>query len=91
MRAIIELISKSESGIFHVSGSNRISKYDFGCLVADCLNIERTLVEPVEFRNLKGAPLRSLDLSLSNEKLKKTGIELQEINESLRTFVPAAR
>lgn len=89
VRAIIDLVSKSEFGIFHVAGSNRISKYEFGCLVADRLNIERSFIEPIEFMNLKGTPLRSLDLSLSNEKLKKTGIELQEINESLKTFVPA--
>lgn len=88
-RVIIDLVSKSEFGIFHVAGSNRISKYEFGCLVADRLNIERSFVEPIEFVNHKGAPMRSLDLSLSNEKLKKLGIELEEISESLKTFVPA--
>ena len=91
VRAVIDLVSKSELGIFHVVGSNRISKYEFGCLVADCLNIARSHVEPIEFLNSKGTPTRSLDLSLSNEKLKRTGIELHEIEESLKTFVFAAR
>lgn len=89
VRVIIDLVSKSQFGIFHIAGSNRISKYEFGCLVADHLNVERSLIEPIEFKNLDGAPLRSLDLSLSNEKLKKTGIVLEEINESLKTFVSA--
>ena len=91
VRIVIDLVSKSMSGIFHVVGSNRISKYEFGCLVADHLNIARSHVEPIEFLNSKGTPTRSLDLSLSNEKLKRTGIEFHEIEESLKTFVSAAR
>jgi dTDP-4-dehydrorhamnose reductase len=91
VRIVIELVSKSMSGIFHVVGSNRISKYEFGCLVADYLNIARSYVEPIEFLNSKRTFTRCLDLSLSNEKLKRTGIELHEIEESLKTFVSAAR
>jgi dTDP-4-dehydrorhamnose reductase len=89
VRIVIDLVSKSKSGIFHIAGSNRISKYEFGCLVADRLNIPRSYIEPIEFSNSKGAPVRSLDLSLSNAKLKKTGIELQEIEESLKAFMHA--
>ncbi len=89
-RIVIDLASKSASGIFHVAGSNRISKYEFGCLVADHLNIDKSFVEPVEFLNPKEKPIRSLDLSLSNDKLKSTGIVLQELEESLKAFVPAA-
>jgi dTDP-4-dehydrorhamnose reductase len=90
VQAVLGLASKSEFGIFHVVGSNRISKYEFGCLLADQLNIDRSHIEPVELTNSRGAPIRSLDLSLSNKKLKKTGIELQEIKESLAAFVNTA-
>jgi dTDP-4-dehydrorhamnose reductase len=85
VRAVIDLASNNESGIFHVVGSERFSKYEFGCLLADNLKIERTYVEPVEYFNSPGAPMRSLDLSLSNQKLKRTGIEFHEIREILRT------
>ena len=85
VRVITDLASINESGIFHVVGSERFSKYEFGCLLAENLKIERTYVEPVEYFNSPGAPMRSLDLSLSNQKLKRTGIEFNEIREILRT------
>jgi len=87
IKVVTELISKSESGIFHVTGTKRISKYEFGCLVADRLNVDRAHIKPTEFLNPKNSPKRSLDLSLSNEKLKKLGIKFLEIDESIGAFV----
>ena len=67
--ASIEKLAISESaGIWHVTGSERMSKFDVGVLVAEALNINHNLISPVEFKNQNISTARNLDTSLSNAK-----------------------
>ena len=66
---IINLVNLNASGIFNVSSNERITKFDFGILIAKKFNFNRNLVNsiPIEGKNLV---IRPKDMSLSNFKLK---------------------
>ena len=80
---LIKLIKNNSNGIFHLVGNDRISKFEFGQIVEKLLGKEDNYVTPVEFNNLPSSPKRSLDLSLSNEKARRLGIDFPPITSRL--------
>lgn len=62
--SIERLIEKDYKGIIHITGNERLSRYDFSIKIADALNKERNLIRPVE-RPLNG--LISKDSSLNSD------------------------
>ena len=82
---IHELIEKSASGIYNVVSDDRISKFDFGILVAREFELNETLIKPIQFSNQVGLVKRPLDMSLSNGKtVKKLGHKLGSVKEHLK-------
>lgn len=82
---IHELIEKSASGIYNVVSDDRISKFDFGILVAREFELNETLLKPIQFSNQVGLVKRPLDMSLSNDKtVKKLGHKLGSVKEHLK-------
>ena len=65
---LTSLINKKESGLFHATGNFRISKYEFGQLVARNFGLNDSLVLPEFYQD------RNLiyDTSLNNSKLNTT-------------------
>ncbi|MEM3753968.1 MAG: sugar nucleotide-binding protein, partial [Candidatus Micrarchaeaceae archaeon] len=59
------------SGIIHFSSKDRITRYDFGILVADIFNLEKTLIHETIMENMKWTARRPRDSSLNNEKAIK--------------------
>ena len=87
-----ELIKMNESGIWHVVGRDRISKYEFGIKIAESLGVSSSLIKPVKYISQNLAAARSFDTSLVSIKSKvyesncsslDTGIQLS-VNEYLR-------
>jgi len=68
-RAAHELIDLNLSGIFHVVGSERISKYDFGLNLAKVFNLDSSLIEPGLMEECSSLVQRPLDMSLSSQKI----------------------
>jgi dTDP-4-dehydrorhamnose reductase len=67
-----ELLDLNASGIFHIAGVDRISKYDFGTKLAKLFNLNTTLIRPAIFSYEKNFTQRPLDMSLSITKACKT-------------------
>ena len=65
-----KLISKKTAGIFNLVGNERISKYQFGILIAEILNIKNPNILKDSIDNAKLKAKRCKDLSLSNLKIK---------------------
>jgi len=70
-RTIHELIDLNLSGIFHVVGSERLSKYEFGLRLAEVFNLDSSLIKPGLLAERSSSVRRPLDMSLSNEKVSK--------------------
>lgn len=83
VNVIAELLRLNESGLFHVVGDERISKYQFGLFVAEMFGLPTAYIEQGKFIGSKGALLRSPDLSLSNQKIKSLGIDVPTVQDGL--------
>ena len=68
-RALIELVNKKASGIFNATGRERLSKYDFGLMLADATNYSRFLINKTSLSSFGLAAPRPRDMSLSTEKI----------------------
>ncbi len=73
VKVVIDNMNKLQPGLYHLVGSERISKYEFGVGVFESFGKSRDLVIPTSAMK-EGSKIRSLDLSLSNSKLAKYGV-----------------
>ena len=67
---LLEMVDQKLSGIYHVSTDEMLSKYDFGCRLAEQFGFEAALIEPISWRDLEMAAVRSPNLTLDVSKLK---------------------
>lgn len=68
---IIELFNKNANGIFNIVSDDRISKYEFGLMVASEFNLNKKLIIPILFSDNLNLVKRPYDMSLSNKKISK--------------------
>ena len=66
---ILALLGKNAVGIYNVASSERITKHEFGCRLADVFGFSKALIEPVNIESISGLTNRPKDMSLSNHKL----------------------
>lgn len=70
--SIEKLANDDSTGIWHVTGSERVSKFEVGIFVAEAFDINRNLILPAKFKNNLTSTTRNLDTSLSNSKYTDT-------------------
>lgn len=64
-----ELIKRCANGIFNVSGDDRVSKYDFGLMLAKQFNLDSRLIDVDWIANHPHLVRRPYDMSLNNQKV----------------------
>jgi dTDP-4-dehydrorhamnose reductase len=64
------LIDNNAEGIFHITGDERLSKYDFGLNLAYAFRLDPNLIRPTALLSREDLVQRPLDLSLSNKKMR---------------------
>lgn len=67
-----QLIDIGAIGVFNVVSSERISKYEFGIKLANCFNLDVSLINAVSISHKSDLVKRPKDMSLSNNKLCQT-------------------
>ncbi len=87
-RMLIEIATKQITGILHVSGASRISRYALAELVAEKLHLDKKLLIPTKTDEMNWKAQRpkdsSLDVSLANEILEE---KPQKIDQSLELLI----
>jgi dTDP-4-dehydrorhamnose reductase len=87
-KMLIEVTSKQITGIIHLAGATRISRYNLAQLVAEKLHLEKKLLSPTKIDNMNWKAQRpmdsSLDISYAAEILDE---KPQEIQQSLELFL----
>jgi len=64
------------SGIFHLGGAERLSRYDFAALVAQVTGTDESLLKPARMADHPGPAKRPADCSLVSGKIRSVlGIE----------------
>jgi len=82
---ISRVIERDVNGILHVSGKDRVSRYDFAMEIAEVFGLDPSLVTPVKMADLKAWVARrprdsSLDVGKAENEL---GIRFPKVTESL--------
>jgi len=87
VNATKELIQKDLEGIFHLVGSDFISRYDWSQKVADIFHLKKNLIKPIDSSELK-LPVERNNIKLNNNKLlQNTGYKMAGIEEGLRKML----
>jgi dTDP-4-dehydrorhamnose reductase len=68
---ILGLVGRGAKGIFHVTGGERVSKYDFAIKLAEVFDYPRDKIRAISVENFSFKALRPKDMSLSSEKAEK--------------------
>ena len=66
-----ELLGKNEKGVFNVVSDDRISKYDFGLLIAEQFGLDKSYIKRGSIHDKVNLVKRPSDMSLSNQKVTK--------------------
>ncbi len=70
-RALIELIDNDFSGIIHLGGSSRLTRYDMARQITERLGFPHGLIKAVDSDIFKNRAPRPKDVSMANEKAKQ--------------------
>jgi len=83
---ILRIVGADATGVYHVAGSERISRYDFAMKIAEVFGLDRSLVTPVKMEDLKvWVAKRPRDSSLSVYKARhELKVGLLDAREGLR-------
>ena len=65
---ILEALERRQTGIFHMAGASRVSRYDFAIALAGAFGLDSSLVEPVTMDEMKWVAKRPRDSSLDVSK-----------------------
>tara|TARA_Y100001958_G_scaffold159439_1_gene160949 strand:- start:760 stop:1635 length:876 start_codon:yes stop_codon:yes gene_type:complete len=72
LAAELEWIIKNDiSGLFHISGNEPISKYDFGIMVGHKLGLDTSLIKKSKLKDYQFSALRNKDQSLDSSRYQK--------------------
>jgi dTDP-4-dehydrorhamnose reductase len=69
---ILEIAERRITGIYHLAGATRISRYDFAKLIAKNFNLNTNLITPTTSNQFKWIAKRPKDSSLNTEKAQQT-------------------
>ena len=84
INAAHELVEADASGIFHMGGDERVSKYDFGLRIAHTFDLDAGLINPTLLAERHDLVPRPLDLSLDNLKLRNAvGHDIGDVGSQL--------
>ena len=85
--SVYRLLEKQAYGLYHVSGRERISRYDFALRIAEEFGLNRELIERTSTEMLKQDSPRPMDSSFILDKLvNNIGWEPHDIKGALELF-----
>jgi dTDP-4-dehydrorhamnose reductase len=82
---LYRLIELGEYGLYHISGNESISRYDFALKIADVFDLNRELIEEITSAELQQAALRPQNSSFVHNKfINRTRWETHNVTEGLQ-------
>ena len=87
-RMLIEISERRITGIIHVAGASKISRYQMASMVSDKLNLDGTLLKQILMNKMKWVAQRPKDSSLDVSRASSILNEKpQKIDQSLNLFI----
>ncbi|MGB9778967.1 MAG: dTDP-4-dehydrorhamnose reductase [Candidatus Bathyarchaeales archaeon] len=88
---LLEAVERNLTGVYHMSGATRVSRFEFVVKLAKIFNLELSLVKAVSMKDLKWVAKRPRDSSLNVDKakslLKNKPLEVDEAIKRLKLEV----
>jgi dTDP-4-dehydrorhamnose reductase len=85
------LALEKASGVLHLGGRTRLSRYEFGVILAELLEADAGLIRPVRQAEIATAAPRPPDVSLDSRKAYALGYDPPHLREDLRQVLIALR
>jgi dTDP-4-dehydrorhamnose reductase len=87
---ILSVVKIDATGIYHMAGGERVSRYMFALKIAEAFDLDRTLITPVKMKDVKvWIARRPMDSSLCVDKVRKeikvSPLDLTEALERIRS------
>jgi len=87
--ALLETAEKDFKGVYHMAGSERISRYGFSLKIAETFGLDSSLIKPIKMSELKAWVARrprdsSLSINKSQEILETRFLNVQESLNTMR-------
>ena len=87
-RMLIEISERRITGIIHVAGASKISRYQMASMISDKLNLDGTLLKQISMNKMKWVAQRPKDSSLDVSRASSILNEKpQKIDQSLNLFI----
>ena len=84
---IFQMMSREMKGLYQVSGSESLSKYDFAVKLAKVFDLDTNLVQSAVLEDVALKAPRPKNLSLRTDKIRHAlGIRMPNVDEGLRRF-----
>ncbi|MCW4018263.1 MAG: dTDP-4-dehydrorhamnose reductase [Candidatus Bathyarchaeota archaeon] len=85
----LEVLERRLTGVYHLSGASRISRYDFALSLAKTFGLDEALLVPARMKELSFPAKRPKDSSLNTAKaqrtLKSKPLKIEQAVEKLKT------
>jgi len=82
--ALLRIVSRDKSGIYHISGSEYINRYEFALKLADVFKFDKKLIQPIKTTELQQAAPRPMNSSFILLKAEtELGLKTLNVNEGL--------
>jgi dTDP-4-dehydrorhamnose reductase len=85
-RGLLTVLGRAR-GVLHLGGRTRISRYDFGTLLANEMGAALSLLEPVTIESMSTGVARSPDCSLDSRKASALGYDPTPLDTAIREVV----
>ncbi len=86
-RLLIEMMARGGNGTYHVTGGERVSRYEFAVALAQTFGLDENLIQPVRTDELGQAADRPLESGFTLRKLRADfGLEPLGLTASLESF-----
>ncbi len=86
-RGIYELVRQNKRGLYHIAGSDIVSRFEFARKLADEFGYDKSLIHPIKTAELNQLAARPLQSGLITLKAQaELGITFLSIDESLKKF-----
>jgi dTDP-4-dehydrorhamnose reductase len=79
---------EKRGALLHLGGRRRMSRFTMGCLVADVLKADHSLLRPLLIKNLPMPAPRSPDVSLQSERAYALGYKPEDICSAMKRIIP---
>jgi dTDP-4-dehydrorhamnose reductase len=84
---LFAMLQEDLTGLYHVTGSEKISKFEFALRVAAAFGFDPARVKPCRVKDMNLRAVRPLDISLNTEKIRTAlGLAMPDVDSGLSAF-----